>query len=113
MPVALEGKGDLDMNTNIAKSDEQSSRREVKITLSTDSKEGVAASTMAIRRKEGWRRPVWRDVERSRQCAWGTSRSRGVRRLEAQGGRVWLAEHVGFHVQGSRDRMEDTSGPVT
>lgn len=93
MPVVLEGKGDLDMNTNIAKSDEQSSRREVKITLSTDSKEGVAASTMAIRRKEGWRRPVWREVERSRQCAWGTSRSRGVRRLvrHKEGEFGWLS----------------------
>ena len=55
------------------------------------SKEGMAASAMDIRRKDGLRRQscLKRQVERSKQCcAWETGRSRGVRHKEEEFG--WL-----------------------
>ena len=41
-------------------------------------------------------------------CLGGQQKQRREAACKAQGGRVWLAECVGVHVQGSRDRMEDT-----
>lgn len=91
MPTALEGKGDLGMNTNIRKSNEQSSWKEVKITLSRGSQGRHGCFSYGYQEEGRLEKTVLFEetVERSRWCcAWETGRSRGVRHREEEFG--WL-----------------------
>ena len=108
MPTILGGKEALDRNPDITELVEQSPWRDLKITFSSGYLEGLAASTVGT--------DMFGETGRKEQavlCLGDQEQQRWEAAWEAQGGRVWSAQHKGVRVQGSRDRMEDRSGPVT
>ena len=100
MPTALEGQGDLGMNTNIRKSDAQSSWREVKISLSRGFQGRHGCFSYGYQEEGRLEKTVLSEEtgrEKQAVLCLGDWQKQGS---EAQGGRVWLASLVAVCVLG-------------